>query len=205
MNQQTNTTIRTALSLLFIAGAAAHLAWLTPANALAIGASVSGILGGFLALSNVFHVPAKVQGVMQKALAILSDVQADIPSETKAAMKKIAGVSVVLFALFGTGAVLNDTACAPAVNSQVVNTIPAVAACVIDVVEDVTVAINIPATAATCGATVQDIIAIVSALLDAQPDAAVVADAALSMSPERALHLKQWLAAAEAAKAAGAR
>ena len=108
MNPKVHTTIRTVASVLFLVLFAA-LPWLTPAKALAALGSLTAIVGGALALSNLFHVPAKARVVMQAVLDVLGDLSQALPAATRDAAKKIAGAALLLLAL--GGAVRATTAC----------------------------------------------------------------------------------------------
>jgi hypothetical protein len=199
MSPQANTATRTVLSLLFLASASAA-PWITPAHALAVIASVTGIIGGLLALSNLFHVPAKVTAVMAKVVSVLDDVAADIPADTLASAKKIAGAALLMLTL---GAVCMPTsACTAQQRAQAIADIPAGAACVLAIVGDVSVAPDIAGTIAKCGVTAQDIYTLVAEILDNKPDAAAPDGAVAASNPAYEAHLRAWLEAASHARAA---
>lgn len=114
-------------------------------------------------------------------------------------MKKLVVIGAVLTVGVTLGALSVVDGCTPAEQQQATNAISAGAACVISIVEDVTVAVDVAKTAATCGVAATDIYQIVSELLASTPDAGP--DGALGAS-QREAHLRAWLDAASKARAA---
>lgn len=79
-------------------------------------------------------------------------------------------------------------------NPNVAPVISNSAACAVDIIEDVTVAIDVAATVRDCGIAVADIYALVTSLLTNMPDAGVPAGVKVSRS-DYVTHLQQWQAA----------
>lgn len=155
MSPQVNTSIRTTLTLVFLA-TASIAPWFNAVHVSAALVAVVGILGGLLALSNLFHVPAAVTSVIRKLYAWAQQVQADVPAPAPAdamkAAKKIAGAAIVLFVL---GGLTLEQACTPAATPIVLNSVPG------DVVADIACVVgdvlqgsqpNWAAIGANCGA-----------------------------------------------------
>lgn len=88
-------------------------------------------------------------------------------------------------------------------NPNVAPVISNSAACAVDILEDVTVAVDVVATAKDCGMAASDIYALVSSLLNNMPEAsaATVTTHAGATVPraDYISHLKEWQAAAQAA------
>lgn len=100
-------------------------------------------------------------------------------------------VGVALSCLF----IANTTACKQydTIAPDVPHAIDDATACALSVIGDVTGSIDVMGTIAKCGVTAQDIINMVSKILQAKPDAGVAAAAPSSYDT----HLRLWLEAAE--------
>lgn len=103
------------------------------------------------------------------------------------------------------GMVIVIAACAA--SQQVINSIPPAAACVVDIVTAIEGSVNVADIIRECGVTAQDIFAIVSELLNAQPDASAVVEggAGASFTSAQVAHLKVILQNADAARHSAAK
>lgn len=93
--------------------------------------------------------------------------------------------------------------CLACQNPNVAPVISNAAACAVDIIEDVTVAVDVAKTAADCGIAAADIYALVSSLLANMPEtsgtAVTLHNGATVARGDYVSHLQQWQAAAKQA------
>jgi hypothetical protein len=137
-----------------------------------------------VALASVLHVPAKAVAVMQALIAALQGYATPPPAPESdavvaeragagakaiAAAKKLLNVAVVILCLgLGGGGLTSSVSSCTPVPVSPVNVISDVAACAIDVVEDITIAPTaalLAQTVATCGIAANDLYQDISTLI----------------------------------------
>ena len=221
LSPKASTSIR--LAVTFVLGMV--VLWLpkvAPSLPLAVS-YVDEVLLLIVALSNVTHIPASAVNVINALIAALqgyanpppapeSDAaiaeRAGVGAKAIASAKALLGAAIMLLCLGGAGASLtfSVSSCTPVPVSPV-NVITDVAACAIDVVEDITVtptAALLTQTVATCGIAMNDLYQDISVLIKnaqtspsgdsgtSSPPTVTTRKGAIVVSSAYVQHLQSW-------------